>query len=37
MNGGIQLFSFFFFLNTADNFRSIPASIYLVFVDNLIK
>lgn len=31
-------FSFFVFvLNTADNFRSIPASIYLVFVDNLIK
>lgn len=36
MNGGIQLFCFCFVF-TADNFRSIPASIYLVFVDNLIK
>lgn len=35
---GFSFFVFVFvFLNTADNFRSIPASIYLVFVDNLIK
>lgn len=34
---GFSFFVFVLFLNTADNFRSIPASIYLVFVDNLIK
>lgn len=34
---GFSFFVFVFVLNTADNFRSIPASIYLVFVDNLIK